>query len=145
MTGISGFAEILLKNSNILSEDKKQHIYSDIYDDSIWLLNLVENLLAITRFDKNEIKLNKESEYISDVIRDAVSHLGRKKEKFFIHINVEKENLLAYMDSRLISQVIFNLVDNAMKYSPEGTNIVIKAEADGNDFRICRSHVRNTH
>ncbi len=136
LTGISGFAEILLKNSNILSEDKKQHIYSDIYDDSIWLLNLVENLLAITRFDKNEIKLNKESEYISDVIRDAVSHLGRKKEKFFIHINVEKENLSAYMDSRLISQVIFNLVDNAMKYSPEGTNIVIKAEADGNDLKI---------
>lgn len=42
------------------------------------------------------------------------------------------------MDSRLISQVIFNLVDNAMKYSPEGTNIVIKAEADGNDLKnIC--------
>ena len=40
------------------------------------------------------------------------------------------------MDSRLISQVIFNLVDNAMKYSPEGTNIVIKAEADGNDLKI---------
>lgn len=55
LTGISGFAEILLKNSNILSEDKKQHIYSDIYDDSIWLLNLVENLLAITRFDKMKL------------------------------------------------------------------------------------------
>ncbi len=136
LTGISGFAQILMKNSNILSEDKKQHIYTDIYDDSIWLLNLVENLLAITRFDKNEIKLNKESEYISDVIRDAISHLGRKKEKFFIHTDIENETLSAYMDSRLISQVIFNLVDNAMKYSPEGTNITIKARAADNNIEI---------
>ena len=82
LTGISGFAQILLKNSNVLSEEKKLQIYSDIYDDSTWLLNLVENLLAITRFDKDEIKLNKESEYISDVIKDAISHFGAKKEKY---------------------------------------------------------------
>ena len=127
LTGISGFAEILLKNSDVLTEEKKLQIYSDIYDDSIWLLNLIENLLAITRFDKNEIKLNKESEYISDVISDAVKHLGRRKENFSIHIDIADESLSAYMDGKLISQVIFNLVDNAMKYSNPGTNITIKA------------------
>lgn len=52
LTSISGYAEILMKNASILSDDKKQDIFTNIYDDSIWLLNLVENLLSITRFDK---------------------------------------------------------------------------------------------
>ena len=136
LTGISGFAQILLKNSNVLSDEKKLQIYSDIYDDSTWLLNLVENLLAITRFDKDEIKLNKESEYISDVIKDAISHFGAKKEKYAIHTKIDDESLSAYMDSRLISQVIFNLVDNAMKYSSEGSNITIKAEKSGVNIKV---------
>lgn len=136
LTGISGFAELLIKNSNILSEKKKLQIYSDIYDDSIWLLNLIENLLAVTRFDKNEIKMHKESEYISDIIKDAVSHLGKEKENFNIHTDIEDEKLSALMDGKLISQVIFNLIDNAMKYSPEGTNITIKASTAGKDLKI---------
>lgn len=52
LTGISGNAELLLNNAKLLQEEKKQDIFEDIYDDSIWLLNLVENLLSITRFDK---------------------------------------------------------------------------------------------
>ena len=68
LTGISGFADILMNNSQDLNEDKKQQIYSDIYDDSVWLLNLIENILSITKFDKNEIQIKQESEFISDVI-----------------------------------------------------------------------------
>lgn len=79
LTSISGYAEILMKNASILSDDKKQDIFTNIYDDSIWLLNLVENLLSITRFDKNEITIKQESEFIIDVITEALSHLGRKK------------------------------------------------------------------
>lgn len=128
LTGISGFADILMKNSQILNEDKKQQIYSDIYDDSVWLLNLIENILSITKFDKNEIKINKESEYISDIIEEALSHLGRKKENYNIQTEIEDESLSVKIDAQLITQVVFNLIDNAMKYSPTGTKIIIKAE-----------------
>lgn len=136
LTSISGFAEILINNTNLLSEGKKQEIYTNIYDDSIWLLNLVENLLSITRFDKNEIKIKKAEEYFSDIFADVISHLGRKKGKFNIIIDLKDEMLSAPMDGRLIAQVIFNLVDNAMKYSPISTNITIGAKAAGKYVKV---------
>jgi len=128
LTGISGFAYILMNNSQDLNEDKKQQIYSDIYDDSVWLLNLIENILSITKFDKNEIQIKQESEFISDVIEEALSHLGRKKEKYNIQAEIENESLSAQIDALLITQVVFNLVDNAMKYSPVNTKITIKVQ-----------------
>lgn len=128
LTGISGYAELLLKNSSKITDNKKQEIYTDIYDDSIWLLNLVENLLSITRFDRNEITLKKESESVSDVISEALSHLGRKKDDFIVKTKIEDETLCAKMDGKLISQVIFNLVDNAMKYSPCNTTVTVGAK-----------------
>lgn len=136
LTGISGNAELLLNSAKLLQEEKKQDIFEDIYDDSIWLLNLVENLLSITRFDKGEIRISKESESISDVIEETLSHLGRKKENFNIVPIIDDENLYAKMDARLISQVIFNLVDNAMKYSPQKSTITIKAKANGRDIEV---------
>lgn len=136
LTGISGYAELLIKNASKLSEEKKNGIYTDIYEDSIWLLNLVENLLSITRFDKDKIEIKQELEFVPDIVIDAVSHLGRKKEKYNIKTEFPDDDLYAKMDGRLIAQVIFNLVDNATKYSPENTTITIKAEKVGEDIEI---------
>lgn len=136
LTSISGYAEILMKNASILSDDKKQDIFTNIYDDSIWLLNLVENLLSITRFDKNEITIKQESEFIIDVITEALSHLGRKKEDYNVQTVIEDESISAKMDGKLIAQIIFNLVDNAMKYAPPHTTITVRAKAVGEFIEI---------
>ena len=136
LTSISGYAEILMKNASILSDDKKQDIFTNIYDDSIRLLNLVENLLSITRFDKNEITIKQESEFIIDVITEALSHLGRKKEDYNVQTVIEDESISAKMDGKLIAQVIFNLVDNAMKYAPPHTTITVRAKAVGEFIEI---------
>ena len=136
LTSISGYAEILMKNASILSDDKKQDIFTNIYDDSIWLLNLVENLLSITRFDKNEITIKQESEFIIDVITEALSHLGRKKEDYNVQTVIEDESISAKMDGKLIAQVIFNLVDKAMKYAPPHTTITVRAKAVGEFIEI---------
>lgn len=136
LTGISGNAELLMSNSSKLSSEKKQQIYTDIYDDSIWLLNLIENLLSITRFDSQEITIKKESEFISDVIEEALSHLGKRKDYYKIQTNIENDTLSAVVDARLISQVIFNLTDNAMKYSPKGSTIIVGAEKQDKHINV---------
>ena len=51
LTSISGNAGILMENAGVLCEDKRQQLYTDIYDDSMWLINLVENLLAVTKIE----------------------------------------------------------------------------------------------
>ena len=57
LTSISGNADVLMEESNMLSENKKQELYHSIYDDAMWLVNLTENLLSITRIDNGTMRL----------------------------------------------------------------------------------------
>lgn len=130
LTSISGNAGILIGNSAVLSEEQKQELYSDIYDDSIWLINLVENLLSITRIDNGALHLNFQAELLEEVIAEALLHVNRNKEDHVIRVVLEDELLMARMDSRLIIQVIINLVDNAIKYSGSGSHITLSARQE---------------
>ena len=58
LTGISGNASVLLNGGAQMEEAQRHKIYGDIYDDAIWLINLVENLLSVTRIDRKSTRLN---------------------------------------------------------------------------------------
>lgn len=131
LTSISGNAGILMGNSQVLSEDQKQTLYTDIYDDSMWLINLVENLLSITRIDNGTMSLNMQPELLDEVIAEALLHINRRSAEHTIETVLEDEFLMARMDSRLIVQVIINIVDNAIKYTQEDSRITISAKRGG--------------
>lgn len=136
LTSISGNAGILRGNSHVLSEEQKQGLYTDIFDDSMWLINLVENLLSITRIDNGTLNLNMQPELLDEVIAEALLHVNRKSVEHTIKTILEDEFLMARMDSRLVIQVIINIVDNAIKYTQPGSLIVISAKRDGAFVRI---------
>jgi two-component system sensor histidine kinase KdpD len=127
LTSISGSAGILMGNSEALSESQKKGLYTDIYDDSMWLINLVENLLSITRIDNGIINLNMQPELLDEVITESLHHVNRKSVEHKIETLLDDEFLMARMDSRLIIQVLINIVDNAIQYTPAGSRIVISA------------------
>ena len=106
-------------------------MYLDIYDDSMWLINLVENMLSVTRLEEGHMNLNISVELLDDVIQEALRHVNRKKEEHTITVEHEDELLLARMDSRLIVQTIINLVDNAIKYTQKGSHINIRTRKEG--------------
>ncbi len=128
LTSISGNAENLLNNP--MDEETQKTVLKDIYDDAIWLNQLVENLLAITKIGEGRTRLNLTTELMDEVITEALRHIRRREVSHTIETDLE-ELLLAKMDARLISQVIINLVDNAMKYTPEGSAIQIRAWRQG--------------
>jgi len=127
LTSISGSAGILMGNSTVLSEEQKKGLYTDIYDDSMWLINLVENLLSITRIDNGTLNLNMQPELLEEVIAEALLHINRNSVEHKIETVLDDELLMAKMDSRLIIQVLINIVDNAIKYTPPGSHITISA------------------
>lgn len=131
LTSISGNAGILMGNSAVLSEIQKQGLYTDIYDDSMWLINLVENLLSITRIDNGTLNINMHPELLEEVIAESLLHINRNITEHFIETILDDELLMAKMDSRLIIQVIINIVDNAIKYTQPGSHITVSAKKDG--------------
>lgn len=129
LTSISGNASNLLSNGAEFDEQTKEQIYTDIYDDSMWLINLVENLLSVTRFEEGRMNLKLSTELMDEVITEALRHVNRKSVEHHITVESSDEFLLARMDARLIVQVIINIVDNAIKYTPAGSKIQIRTES----------------
>lgn len=129
LTSISGNAENLLTNEDRLQTGRRREIYQDIYDDSKWLINLVENLLSITRIENGNMKLDIQGEIVEEVIEEGLKHVNFRGKDQSIRIECD-EILMAKMDLKLILQVIINLVDNAVKYTPVNAEITVKAAAD---------------
>ena len=133
LTSISGNADNLLSHYKQLDDETLKQIFSDIYDDSEWLIDLVENLLSISRIENGQMKLNLSLEIMSDVIEEALKHIDRSSDKHNIFVEDAGDILLVDMDARLIMQVLINLINNAVKNTPVGSEICIQSRQIGNE------------
>ena len=125
LTSISGNAAILVENQGRLSDESLKRLYTSIHDDAIWLNGLVENLLTITRTENGTMKLNPQTELVADTVEEALRHIDREAAHQQITTDLPEEMLLARLDAGLSVQVLVNLLNNAVKYTPEGARIIV--------------------
>ncbi len=128
LTSISGNADNLMRNDSKMDDATRAQTFEDIYDDSMWLIDLVENLLAITRIEGGDVQLTKSVELMDEIIAEALRHVSRKRSEHAIRVTAPQDLLLAHVDAKLIVQVVINLVNNAIKYTPAGSGIEIRTE-----------------
>lgn len=131
LTSISGNAGILLSSEDCIDREKRLRLYEDIYDDSLWLINLVENLLSVTRIEDGTMKLRLTAELLDEIIAEALRHTDRRRSEHNIRVVSDDSLLLVRADARLIMQVIINLVDNAIKYTPRGSQVTVETKKVG--------------
>ena len=139
LTSISGNADTLLHSYNVLDEQTRKQIFTDIYDDAQWLTGLVENLLSITKIADGSVKLRLSDQVVDDIVSEALRHIDRKSAEHHITVDCGDEPLLVRVDAGLIMQVLINLVNNAVKYTPVGSNIRIAAIQQKKEAEICVS------
>ncbi|MGI6181199.1 MAG: ATP-binding protein, partial [Agathobaculum sp.] len=131
LTSISGNASNLLSNGEMFDDKTKKQMYADIYDDTMWLINLVENLLSVSRLEEGGMHLRLSTELVDEVVAEALRHMNRRSVEYRLHVQGGEEYLLAQMDAKLIVQVLINMIDNAIKYTPPGSEISISWKRRG--------------
>lgn len=128
LTGIIGNSSVFLENQDRLSDTQMREIVSNIYSDSNWLLNMVENLLTITRIKGDNLTINTSEESVEEVISEALQKLHKRHPDIVIDVHVPEEFILLPMDAILIEQVTINLLENAVVHSQSNAPIKLLVE-----------------
>ena len=134
LSGIMGTSEILMDMTD--RDDKRQVLLKGIYQDAAWLRDLVENILSLTRLQDGKILVHKEMEAMEEVIGSAVAHIEKSFEGRHISVETPERFKLVPMDAKLIEQVIYNLLDNAVKHTKIDEEIKITLEYSS-EFAVC--------
>lgn len=128
LTSIQGFVETL-KDGAINDPGKAQYFLAIIEKQSNRLNNLIEDILQLSKIESQEIIMNLQSINLRDLIDKAISEFKKKIEQknHKIKINISPQLPLIKTDPEQIEVVFRNLLDNAIKYTPNGGEIYISA------------------
>lgn len=118
LTSIIGAASTYTANSSSYTEEEKQKLVRNIYDDANWLLHMVENLLSITRIQNECQKVSTTLEIVDEVIAESVLRFKKRYPSADVEVAVPDEILMIPMDAMLIEQVLINLLENAIIHAP---------------------------
>ena len=117
LTSIIGSANLYLENGAMMQEMEKFTLIHNIQEDANWLLNMVENILSVTRINTADAKVSKTAEPFEEVVSEAVIRLKKRFPDADIHVKVPDDFLMIPMDAMLIEQVIINLLENAIVHA----------------------------
>lgn len=139
LTGIIGSSSSYLENYQDLSETERTELVTNIKEDSEWLLNMVENLLTVTRIQNNSPnKVKKTLEVVEEVVSEAIQRLQKRHPGVKIKVQMPNNFLMLPMDPTLIEQVLINLMENAFVHSgsTEPVELSISEQEDLVLFRV---------
>ncbi len=128
---IAGSASTLLEMGDAADRATRSALLTEVYDESVRLTSLVENLLSMTRLESGAITVEKEWFPLEDVIGSALTRLRRDASGRTVTKRLPTDMPLVPLDGVMIEQVLFNLVDNALKYSPADAPLDISARVEG--------------
>lgn len=131
LAGILGASSAIRENGKKLDENTRDKLNADIQEEAQWLIRMVENLLSITRINESASKVTKSLEAAEEVVAEAVGRIKKRFPQRTITVSVPDELLEVPMDGTLIVQVLINLLENAIKYSPNTSPVEVYLKKDG--------------
>ena len=126
LTGIKGFVETLLTYWGQLDDDRKHHYLERIFEASKRLQRLVQDLLFVSRVEGGMLPLTIRRSSLDDQIASAVQEIKQKYRGQIIAVDIPQSLPMVLADADRVQQVLVNLMDNAVKYSPEGKDISLR-------------------
>ena len=135
-TSIRGFSEILLTRDNIQPAEQKKFL-TYINNQSVKLANIINNLLDISRIESGKgYEINKEEVNINPLLSQVVGFFRDSSSKHTIQSDLPVLPVQVQIDSEKIEQVMKNIINNAIKYSPSGGTISVKGEKTDGEYLV---------
>jgi signal transduction histidine kinase len=128
LTSILGYTELLLARE--FERDDRRQFVQTVYDQATHLSQLVEDLLNASRIDAGQITLNRWVLRLSQVVSEMTKQLNSAFDDLSRHrlvINLPEALPPVFVDRDKVKQILFNLLTNAVKYSPQGGEVALEA------------------
>ncbi|MCK4535913.1 MAG: transporter substrate-binding domain-containing protein [Desulfuromonadales bacterium] len=139
LTVILGYTELLMKN-NSLSPDSRQNALACIFDKGLVLERMVDDLLDISWIEAGrKIFLELAFVRIYDVVEQIIRQFEQEVRNCTFSMHFPDKEVVLLIDRGRMVQVLENLISNAVKFSPEGGEIVVKGETFGADYQVAIS------
>lgn len=130
LTSLVGLSESLTRAKPPLA-DVQQSVAEALHDEALRMSNLVVNLLDMARIQSGEIKLNLQWQFLEEVVGSALRASSAFLARHVIETRLAADLPLIQIDAVLIERVLCNLLENATKYTPADSKIIIAAEVNG--------------
>lgn len=128
LTSIIGASSTYLEAKDYLNATNKDKLIYGILEDANWLINMVENLLSVTKISQKTALVKKSVESVEEVVSEAMVRFQKRYPDSQVMVKVPKEFLMVPMDGTLIEQVIINLLENAIKHSNSKKPVELSVE-----------------
>lgn len=123
LTSISGYAEIM-KDGLVKPEDMKT--FSErIYNEASRLIVLVEDIIRLSKLDEGQVEMEKEDVDLYTLTREICSRLAHQASLRKVHIEVTGEAVLYRGVRQILDEMIYNIIENAVKYNKEGGTVSV--------------------
>lgn len=134
LTGIIGASSTLLEEGDKVPYEVRTKLIEGMQNDSQWLLNMIENILSITKVQNNDMVIDKSEEIVEEVIEGAVLTFRKRFPNTKITVNQPENVILLPLDMMLISQVLTNILENTQRHAKgQRSDVVIEVKEEG-DF-----------
>lgn len=136
---VTGALRSLIEDRAVLDEETRMELLANAEEQAVRLDRLVGNLLDMTRLEAGAVRVKRETCDVQDIVGAALAQLGEAARRREIQLDLPAEPLLVPLDFVLITQVLVNLVDNALKYSPRNwpVEIHVRRTADSLEIAVC--------
>jgi len=139
LNAILGFSEAMRDSMFGEVNAKQEEGMSVIYDSGQHLLSLINDILDLSKIEAGKMELNCTNFDLNDVVERSISIVKEKASKHNIHLNLEFDPQVTEIsaDERKIKQVLFNLLSNATKFTPDNGTITVSTQLHVNTVPSC--------
>lgn len=134
LTSLRGFAEVML-NRNYPPE-KQREFLTIIHNESVRLTNLINDFLDLQRFESGRKTYHFQAVNAAVLLRETSAVFNQEGAKYSLHLDLPEELPSIWADPDRFRQVLVNLISNAVKFSPEGGEIVVGAKGRGSELMV---------